>query len=321
MRRKDREIQNSTDIFDILSRCDTVRIAMQGEQYPYVVPVSFGAEMIDGKPVIYFHCARQGLKVDLLKMNPWVCVEGDIFIRIETTDHGITTRYESVIGLGKCTFVSDPDEIIHGLKVLTEHYGYMGYSLERCRGLEHLYVGKIVLDELTGKRNLPEHHYTFRRAKADEVRSVFSLVENRVHWMDEAGIQQWNVTRYLEAYPMSYYTERQSDGELYVLVSDNRIIGTVVLLDEDERWQDRATDPALYVHNLATLPGEKGAGKTILAEAEQLARAKGKRYVRLDCAVDNVFLNSYYGSLGYRLAGTCEEGFYKGNRREKELTP
>lgn len=155
MRRKDREVQNQAEIFAMLSRCDTVRIGMQGEQYPYVVPVSFGAEMAGGKPVIYFHCARQGLKVDLLRANPRVCVEADIFIKTETTDHGITTRYESVIGFGECSFVTDPDEIVHGLKLLTEHYGYTDYPLERCRALEFLYVGKITLDEMTGKRNLP----------------------------------------------------------------------------------------------------------------------------------------------------------------------
>ena len=155
MRRKDREVREPEEIFDILNRCNTVRIAVQGGEFPYVVPVSFGAEMQDGKPVIYFHSAREGMKVDLLKANPAVCVEGDIFIKTEATDHGITTRYESIIGFGECTFLSEPDEILHGLKVLTDHYGYYDYSLESCRSLQYVFVGKIVLDKITGKRNLP----------------------------------------------------------------------------------------------------------------------------------------------------------------------
>ena len=155
MRRKDRQINDINEIFGILTRCDTVRIGFHGESFPYIVPVSFGAEMDKGKPVVYFHCARQGMKLDLLKANAHVCVEGDIFIKTETTDHGITTRYESVIGFGKCVLVDEKEEILHGLKLLTEHYGYHDYSLERCRGLEHLFVGKIVIDEITGKRNLP----------------------------------------------------------------------------------------------------------------------------------------------------------------------
>ena len=155
MRRKDREVREPEEIFDILNRCNTVRIAVQGDEFPYVVPVSFGAEMQDGKPVIYFHSAREGMKVDLLKANTAVCVEGDIFIKTEATDHGITTRYESIIGFGECSFLSDPDEILHGLKVLTEHYGYYDYSLESCRSLQYVFVGKIILDKITGKRNLP----------------------------------------------------------------------------------------------------------------------------------------------------------------------
>ena len=153
MRRTDREVKDMGEIFDILNRCDTVRIAMQGEQYPYTVPVSFGAELEDGKAVVYFHCAREGLKVDLLRANPHVCVEGDIFIRTEPTDHGITTRYESVIGFGECRFLEETDEIIHALKVLTEHYGYYEYDLANCRSLQHTCVCKIVLHEITGKRN------------------------------------------------------------------------------------------------------------------------------------------------------------------------
>ena len=155
MRRKDREVQDRAEIFDILKRCDTVRIAMHGEQYPYVVPVSFGMEVVDNKAIIYFHCAKEGFKVDLLKENPFVSVEGDIFIKVEKTEHGITARYESVIGFGECQFITDIDEIKHGLKVLLEHYGHDEYPLERCGGMEHLLLGKIVLDEITGKRNLP----------------------------------------------------------------------------------------------------------------------------------------------------------------------
>lgn len=156
MRRTDREVQDMTDVLDILNRCDTIRIGMQDQQRPYVVPVSFGMEVVNDKPVLYFHCAQQGMKVDLLKASSCVCVEGDLFIQVEQTAQGMTTRYESVIGFGTCQFVTEADEMKHGLKVLLAHYGYSDYPLDRCMGMSHLLVGKIVLDEITGKRNLPE---------------------------------------------------------------------------------------------------------------------------------------------------------------------
>ena len=102
---------------------------MYGEVYPYRVHVLFGTEVVENKIVIYFHCAQKGTKIELLKENPHVCVEGEIFMQIEKTAHGITARYESIIGFGECTFVSEQEEIIHGMKLITEHYGYEKYPV------------------------------------------------------------------------------------------------------------------------------------------------------------------------------------------------
>ena len=93
-----------------------------------------------------------------------------------------------------------------------------------------------------------------------------------------------------------------------------------MLLTEDERWADRAAEPAYYVHNLVTSPAVPGAGRRILEEIERLGRDAGKCALRLDCAVDNAFLNAYYESGGYLPCGRCQDGSYCGNRREKRLS-
>ena len=49
MRRQDREVQEKSEVFDILNRCDVIHIGMYGDTYPYVVPVSFGMEIVAGK--------------------------------------------------------------------------------------------------------------------------------------------------------------------------------------------------------------------------------------------------------------------------------
>lgn len=156
MRRKDREVTEFQQIVDILSRCDSIRIGINGNEYPYVIPVSFGMEIAEGKVVVYFHSAIKGMKIDLLNANNKICVEGDIFIRTEDTAHGITTRYESVMGFGRCVFLNDITDIIHGLKLICEHYGYSDYQVESCGSLTHVMVGKITLDKIFGKRNLPQ---------------------------------------------------------------------------------------------------------------------------------------------------------------------
>ena len=161
--------------------------------------------------------------------------------------------------------------------------------------------------------------YTFQTAKPEEIETVFELYRKRVCWMDEIDIHQWNKTDYLSTYPVDYYHEQQRLRNLYVLKKNDYIIGAVVLLQSDDRWLDRTSSSAYYVHNLVTDPGIKGAGKEILAETEKLAIQKGKHFLRLDCAVDNAFLNDYYASMGFVLAGICKDGDYIGNRREKTL--
>lgn len=163
--------------------------------------------------------------------------------------------------------------------------------------------------------------YALRSARPEEIDEIFSLYEKRVRWMGEKGIRQWNDTDYLNAYPADYYREMRAKDCLYVLtdVATGKITGAAVLLSEDERWAECENEPAFYVHNLVTDSSAPGAGRALLAAAEALGQAHGKRYMRLDCAVDSAFLNGYYESLGYRAAGQCEDGPYVGVKRQKEL--
>lgn len=155
MRRKNREVVDGAGILDILWRCDTVRIGMSGPEGPYIVPVSFGMEERDDGVALYFHCARKGMKADLLAADGRVCVEADIFLGYEVERHGITTRYESVIGFGRCEAVEDDDEILKGLRLLCEHCGFEDVPLETCLGLAAVRVYRIELESISGKRNLP----------------------------------------------------------------------------------------------------------------------------------------------------------------------
>ena len=160
------------------------------------------------------------------------------------------------------------------------------------------------------------------KAKPEDVVSVFHIVESRVSWMDKNGIRQWNYTAYLEAYPVEYYQAQQMLGNLYVVKDNSReiILGAAVLLETDDRWPDRQDNNAVYIHNLVTDVQAHGVGKLILAEAEKIAKEKHKRFLRLDCAEDNEFLNNYYRAQGFILQeGQWSRGDYHGNRLQKDL--
>lgn len=153
MNRKDREVLNE-DIYDILVRCDTLRIGLINKSGVYVVPVSFGTNIKDGVLTLYFHGAKTGLKIDCAKANPTVGFEADIFYKTEPVGMSITARYESVIGSGTMTEALD-DEKIFGLNKILEHYHYYDFPVEECKSLPRTSVYKITVNEITGKRNLP----------------------------------------------------------------------------------------------------------------------------------------------------------------------
>ena len=57
MRRKDREIQDFDEIIEVMKKCDVCRVAMRGEEYPYMVPLNFGMEVEETQVTLYFHGA------------------------------------------------------------------------------------------------------------------------------------------------------------------------------------------------------------------------------------------------------------------------
>ena len=66
---------------------------------PYAVPLSF----VDDGNALYFHCAKEGRKLDVIAQNPRAafCAVGRDDVRPEA----FTTRYESVTVFGKISIV------------------------------------------------------------------------------------------------------------------------------------------------------------------------------------------------------------------------
>ncbi len=63
MRRQEREIRDEAEIQEILEKGLVCRLGLYDGQYPYVVPLNYGYR----NGCMYFHCAREGRKIDILK--------------------------------------------------------------------------------------------------------------------------------------------------------------------------------------------------------------------------------------------------------------
>ena len=62
-----------------------------------------------------------------------------------------------------------------------------------------------------------QKRYIFREIKKEEISQFFSLIRQRIAWMEQQGIRQWNDTGYEEEYPQAYYEAHRQKGQLFVL--------------------------------------------------------------------------------------------------------
>ena len=156
MRKAEREITSFEEIAEVLSRCDTIRIGISDADAPYIVPLSFGYEVLEGKIAIYFHGAKAGRKAELLRSLPRVCMEADICHGfVDNGRGGYTCDYESVIGYGTVELLEGA-EADKGIRLLLEH---CGITAEACpaEAMAVTAVHRVILDELSGKRRNLDH--------------------------------------------------------------------------------------------------------------------------------------------------------------------
>jgi len=113
MRRKEREITDRKEIDEIIHLGKVMHLALSDNNLPFLVPVFY---TYNGT-FIYFHSAKAGTKIDIMKKNNNVCFEISI-------DHGIIesdiacdfeAKHRTVIGFGKAEFVENEEEKIAAL--------------------------------------------------------------------------------------------------------------------------------------------------------------------------------------------------------------
>ena len=153
MRKKDREIKDVKELREILEKADVARIAFSAEGAPYIVAMNYGFEWNEGLN-LYFHCAKEGRKIDLMDKNNLVCFQLD-------TDHELvrgasickwSMNYRSIVGLGLLKRVVDEEEKKKGLGLIMNHYGYEGDTSYNEKVLAATEVLRLEVTEIAGKK-------------------------------------------------------------------------------------------------------------------------------------------------------------------------
>ncbi len=149
MRRKDKARPEQEFMDEVLSTADDIHIGFSTTGAPYVIPLNF--IYLHGK--IYFHCAREGRKLDCIKTNAQVgfCTAIDISVLREEA----STQYRSVSGTGKAYIVDDMEEKRSVLDALAKRF------LANCeipatdKMVNSTAVVRIEIAEMCGKQSPP----------------------------------------------------------------------------------------------------------------------------------------------------------------------
>lgn len=124
MRRNDEEIRSFDDMLEVVAAGEVCRLGLRDGDEVYIVPLNYGYETQDGRLVLYFHGAKEGRKIDLIRANGRAGFEIDRRHHLETSDIacGFGYRFESVIGHGRIRLVEEREEKIHALTCMMKHY-------------------------------------------------------------------------------------------------------------------------------------------------------------------------------------------------------
>jgi len=156
VRKSNREIKEQTELAAVLEKSQVCRVALNTpEGVLYIVPLNYGYEFNgDGKLTLYFHCANEGKKLDLIRRDDRCGFEIDCSHELQAGDLACeyTFYFESIIGSGSISIVEDDVGRMHGLNALMRHYGGEGKAFSE-HSLTLTTVLRLDVAEYCGKRH------------------------------------------------------------------------------------------------------------------------------------------------------------------------
>ncbi len=155
MRKASREMDSQWAL-EVMRKAPYITVSFtQADGSAYGVPLSLACTSED---VWYFHCAPEGDKLDAIAVHPEVCLSAVTKCQptVGPKDGTFTLQYRSAIAFGKAERVTDTEEKIEALRVISQRFlpKHMDAFDEAVqRSLHRTEVVRITLLSLpTGKR-------------------------------------------------------------------------------------------------------------------------------------------------------------------------
>lgn len=151
MRRKEKEIADTAGIEAVLMKARICRLGLIDGDVAYIVPLNFGYR----DRSLYFHTAREGKKIDLLRKRGRVSfeVEADVEIIESKAACGWGTRFRCVMGTGRAEILEDGADREAGLRVLMDHHSPGTEWDFQDASLDKVAVIRLTIEEMSGKKS------------------------------------------------------------------------------------------------------------------------------------------------------------------------
>ena len=134
MRKASREMDSQWAL-EVMRRAPYITVSFtRADGSAYGVPLSLACTSED---VWYFHCAPEGDKLDAIAVHPEVCLSAVTKCQptVGPKDGTFTLQYRSTIAFGKAERVTDTEEKIEALRVISQRFlpKHMDALMRRCR--------------------------------------------------------------------------------------------------------------------------------------------------------------------------------------------
>ncbi len=126
---------------------------------PYIVTMNFGLAK-GGFASLYFHSAGEGKKINILKKNNLVCFQADIEheLFLHNVSCGCSMKYQSVVGMGKISFVSELPEKLEALQAIMTHYTKKPEHVFKEELVERTMIMRLDVEEISAKALVKPGH-------------------------------------------------------------------------------------------------------------------------------------------------------------------
>ncbi|MHA2026053.1 MAG: pyridoxamine 5'-phosphate oxidase family protein [Candidatus Thorarchaeota archaeon] len=152
IRRKEKKIESEEEMIAIIMSAQYVTVAMSTKNEPYLATLSHGYDR--EKNCIYFHCAQEGKKIDILNENNVVWGQA-------LEDHGYAEGacdhlYATTQFKGKVVFVKDAEEKRHALSLMVHQIEPNPEKLIEEQvtedSVKRINIGRIDIEYMSGKK-------------------------------------------------------------------------------------------------------------------------------------------------------------------------